>query len=49
MRCPECKSKKITNIPSSTMPIFDESKVDEKTLELHKSIKNICQNCLWEW
>lgn len=54
MICPHCKSNKICNIGSSTLPIInnkyiDGSNVDKKTLKLHKSIKHICTDCLLEF
>ena len=57
MKCPDCKSNKVVDIPSSTLPIDDRTntyigsniKVPKGTLEIHKSIKHICQDCLNEW
>lgn len=53
-KCPKCGNDKITNIPSSTLPIIgdeyiDGSKVDKRIWALHKSIHFICSRCTFEW
>lgn len=53
--CPKCKSSKISGIPSSTLPIFDDkrtfidgSKVPDDIMKKHLAIKHICSECLYE-
>ena len=47
MICPRCHSKKVTSIPSST--INTNKKLSKEVMEIHKSIKNICSDCLYEF
>lgn len=56
-KCPKCNTTKVTEIPSSTMPIDDRTgtyfgtrvKVPAAIMKEHLSIHFICNNCTYEW